>query len=62
VIFDQEIAKGNDRRIAKRALSRKIASIALSVMRIKKEYYPGKLGELPLEDKNEIKNESVETV
>lgn len=62
VIFDQEIAKGNDRRIAKRALSRKIASIALSVMRTKKEYDPGKLGELPLEGKHVIKNKSVETV
>lgn len=37
IIFDQEIAKGNNRRLAKRALSRKIASIALSVMRTKKE-------------------------
>lgn len=62
IIFDQEIAKGNNRRLAKRALSRKIASIALSVMRTKKDYDPGKLGEILLESKNEIEQEIVETI
>jgi transposase len=61
-IFDHEITKGNDRRLAKRALSRKIASIALSVMRTRKEYDPGKLGEIPSEVENEIEHESVETI
>jgi transposase len=56
--FDQEIAKGNNRRLAKRALSRKIASIALSVMRTKKDYEPGKIGEIRLENKDEIIQET----
>ena len=61
-IFDNEIEKGNSRRTAKRALARKIASIALSVMRTKKDYDPGKLGEILIEDKNEIEQKIEKTI